>query len=157
MVEETINEQSSPPHLSGIRSLAVELLGRILEIAVEDLVYEDRQMLLCRASLVCKTWSWEAQLLLWKKIVLLHEIQARQLLSSLSLGKYTTEAVKLLPEDSDRLTGLSAGAVCANLVGIEHLDLAFFSGENILDGTFLGLPSLKGKRKCSFLSLSLRF
>lgn len=141
---QSINEHEPTQHLHGLQSLAPELVGRVLQIAIEDLEDHERQMLLCSASLVCKTWSSEAQLLLWKRIVILNETQARQLLSSPSLGQYKTEVLSIVPKERDRLMGFLAGAVCANVVGIVNLELAFFFGENRLEGTVLGLPSLKG-------------
>lgn len=49
-------------------SLPQELIGRILELAVEGVHPREHQEKICRA-LVCKSWSVEARVLLWRKVV----------------------------------------------------------------------------------------
>lgn len=56
----------------------VELLGHIFQLATEGLISDlSRRSLLLNARLVCKTWTWDAQNLLWKKIHLTSESRGR--------------------------------------------------------------------------------
>lgn len=144
---------------SRVPSLAPELVGWILELEVEGAGHESRQSLLHRASLVCKTWSSEAQPLLWTVIRISDETQARQLLSSPFLGIYRTENLPLSPlgEGDARLTMLSASTVVASLVGIKHLKLVGFWAEDVLETAFFALPGLKGARARGFETTQLLF
>lgn len=82
-------KDQEPPPPTTIQSLSRELIGRILELAVEDEPnnHRSRTTLLFRASLVCKVWIGEAQVLLWRKVFISNESMAQRLLSTPALGK----------------------------------------------------------------------
>lgn len=123
-----------------------ELVARILELAVEDSAsYNSRLVFLCCASLVCKAWSVEARVLLWRKVVILEESEALKLLSSPALGSYTTNELVLMPTyDPTKFTAASCTAVASALVGIKRLTMDYFMKDVQLDGTIFSLPSLRG-------------
>lgn len=91
------DSQDTPSLPPNAQSLAPELVCQILKIAadLEDKWFNgsrwDRRLyVLYRASLVCRIWRFEAQLLLWKKIYLGDEAQAQLILASPALGTYRT-------------------------------------------------------------------
>lgn len=97
MIKLKLIDQGPTPRPT-IRSLPPELIGRILELAVEDTARNyiphtahERESILRRATLVCKAWSEEAQVLLWGKVVIQNESRAQRLLCSPGLGKYRTK------------------------------------------------------------------
>lgn len=130
------------------RTLPPEIVGRILDIAVDsdwlEAPFKSRK--LCRrAGLVCRSWRFEAQAVLWKRIKICAEATARRLLSSPALGKFRTRQLVLWGRGHGDLTADSASVVMALLMGIETLSLRAFPARYVLlELTILSFPSLRG-------------
>lgn len=140
--------EATAPSTSAVCSLPPEIVGRILELAVEGLDAKPRRFLLRLASSMCRIWSIEARLLLWRDITVREEWQARKVLSSPVLGSYRTTKLTLDggPSLHKSLSSASAREVCAGLVGIKHLVMVDFVVQCALEMSLLHSPSLKGTK-----------
>lgn len=131
-----------------IHSLAPEIMARVLELvepADDWQTVPARHLAMCRTSLVCRSWTLEARIILWRKLAIGREGQAERILASPALGSFRTQEVAFW--GSVNLTASSTAEVLARLHGVKHLELLFFDRrlkDRILDSAIFGLLSVKG-------------
>lgn len=137
------------PTVTTINFLPTEILANIFEFSVQESDwYINRRTLLLRLSLVCSRWTVQAQMLLWKVVVLEWEPSGKLLLESPALGRWRTPdlAIRWIHELSDgRIDVKTASKAMGELKGVEKLRLDCLRAPTAIDLSDFCSPNLSGK------------
>jgi len=129
-----------------LRSLPPEILLHILELATGDLYPYQRAGFLCRSALIGKAWTYPAQIILWRRIVVKSLSKMEAIRRSPVVGHYSSRSVEVVWYN---IWGASAKAVSmpdieaflSALVGVKEL---MVDGLGPFSTKLLALPSLEG-------------
>lgn len=134
--------QGVSPH----HTLLPEIIARVLLCGIEDIKdnkIQQRYKYLLSASLVCKSWSFEARRLLWNKIRLQEGWRAKLLLKSPALNKYRTESLVLNGMREDSVLASEAMQIVSRLQGLKRVELAEYALWTALDARILTIHNLQ--------------